>query len=87
MASDSKPFKCVVFSSWSKVLDIVSQALHEANIGVEDFSKAARESAVASFRDDAAKHVLLVSMRGTSNSGAAGLTLTMARYIRRAHLD
>jgi E3 ubiquitin-protein ligase SHPRH len=78
-AGPHRPFKCVVFSSWTKVLDIICDALKEAGIGFENFSKT-REKAVEAFSADPRTHVLLVSMRGTSNSGAAGLTLTMASH-------
>ena len=78
-ASGNKPFKCVVFSSWTRVLDIVGQALQEAEIGFEAFYKD-REQAVERFANEPSNVVLLVSMRGSSNSGAAGLTLTMASH-------
>jgi len=74
-----RPFKCVVFSSWVRVLDIISDALDAASIGHANFAKQ-REAAVEIFSTDPCTHVLLVSMRGTSNSGAAGLTLTMASH-------
>ena len=61
------------------MLDIICDALKEAGIGFENFSKT-REKAVEAFSADPRTHVLLVSMRGTSNSGAAGLTLTMASH-------
>ena len=77
--SSGRPFKCVVFSSWTKVLDIISDALAAAAIGWANFAKS-REAAVETFSTDPCTHVLLVSMRGTSNSGAAGLTLTMASH-------
>eukprot|EP01043_Picozoa_sp_COSAG02_P028592 COSAG02_NODE_1741_length_11107_cov_3.665425_2_plen_1021_part_00 len=75
----ARPFKCVVFSSWVRVLDIISDALDAASIGHANFTKQ-RSTAVEIFSTDPCTHVLLVSMRGTSNSGAAGLTLTMASH-------
>ena len=39
-----------------------------------------REAAVKAFAASPTTHALLVSMRGTSSSGAAGLTLTMASH-------
>lgn len=78
-APSNKPFKCVIFSSWTRVLDIVAEALSEAGIGFDAFYKD-RELAVENFSHCPLSHALLVSMRGTSDSGAAGLTLTMASH-------
>ena len=57
----------------------MAEALSEADIGFSAFYKD-RELAVDSFSNQPLNHALLVSMRGTSNSGAAGLTLTMASH-------
>ena len=55
-APADRPFKCLVFSSWTKVLDIVSDALNEAGIGFESFVKT-REKAVDVFDKNAKAHV------------------------------
>jgi len=79
-AARGEPFKCVVFSQWSKLLDVLHRALHVASIQAAALYGAseAREAAILSFQQSAEVVVLLVNMRGTQSSGAAGLTLTEA---------
>ena len=75
-------FKCVVFSQWSRFLDLVKIALDATNIqyAVMYGASELREAALDRFRNQSDVPVLLVNMRSTQHSGAAGLQLTEASH-------
>ena len=78
-----RPFKAVIFSSWTKALELLALALEDAGIGCAAFlgGGAQRTAALATFREQEGCHCLLMCMRSSSHSGHAGLTLTEASHV------
>lgn len=78
---DEPPFKSVVFSGWTSHLDLIELALKAVNITFSrldgSMTRAARTSAMDSFRDDPNVHVILVSIM----AGGLGLNLTAGNSV------
>ena len=76
--SDQAPLKSVVFSGWTNHLDLIQIALEEQGFVYTrldgQMPRKQRATALASFRDDASVHVILVSI----GAGGLGLNLTSA---------
>eukprot|EP00607_Mallomonas_marina_P000514 CAMPEP_0182439732 /NCGR_PEP_ID=MMETSP1167-20130531/86613_1 /TAXON_ID=2988 /ORGANISM="Mallomonas Sp, Strain CCMP3275" /LENGTH=370 /DNA_ID=CAMNT_0024633491 /DNA_START=1 /DNA_END=1116 /DNA_ORIENTATION=- len=70
--------KCVIFSQWAQMLDIVAAALHANSVRFERF-EGQRQSrgALSRFRSDPSVSALLLSLK----SGAQGLTLVEACHV------
>jgi E3 ubiquitin-protein ligase SHPRH len=67
MIENDKEAKCVVFSQWRTVLDIVSGGLRRNNIGYVEFGKAKnQQQSVLEFRSDPNIHVILLNARTQS---------------------
>jgi E3 ubiquitin-protein ligase SHPRH len=80
-AADPKA-KCLVFSSWGRLLRLVAEALREHGIGhavMAGAGVAARQKALQEFLTNDGCQVLLMMM--SNSSGAAGLTLTVASTV------
>lgn len=74
--------KAVVFSSWSRLLRLVEEALKDNNIPYTSIAGAQADSRVAAlhrFMKDPKCTVLTVVM--STGGGAAGLTLTVASHV------
>ncbi|KAF2154279.1 hypothetical protein K461DRAFT_239784 [Myriangium duriaei CBS 260.36] len=75
------PIRSVVFSGWTQYLDLISLALHDANIPHlrldGKMSVRARTAVLAQFRSDPSITVLLVSIK----AGGQGLNLTAASRV------
>lgn len=69
--------KCVVFSQWSKVLDMLRTGLNENGIKCITLSSGANKSTVTKFQDDATINVILLHARSQSS----GLTLVAAQTV------
>ncbi|KAJ2964635.1 hypothetical protein NQZ79_g421 [Umbelopsis isabellina] len=78
MIENDKEAKCVVFSQWRTVLDIVAGGLRRNNIGYVEFGKAKnQQQSVLQFRSDPDIHVILLNARTQSS----GLTLVAAQTV------
>ncbi|KAI5843795.1 SNF2 family N-terminal domain-containing protein [Morchella snyderi] len=81
--SEGKPIKSVVFSCWTKMLDLIAIALKNEQMGFYRYdgrlSMRQRDESVRCFRADPQINILLISI----GSGAVGLNLTVAS---RVHL-
>jgi SNF2 family DNA or RNA helicase len=74
-------YKCIVFSQWTRLLDLAGNALSEArirNIGCYGSSDEGRALAIDTFKKEQDCRVLLINLRSSSASAAAGLNLTEA---------
>lgn len=74
--------KAVVFSSWSRLLRLVEEALQDNNIAYTSIAGAQADTRVAALRrfvTDPDCTVLTVVM--STGGGAAGLTLTVASHV------
>ena len=74
--------KAVVFSSWSRLLRLVEEALHDNGISctsIAGVQAASRAAALKRFTKDPDCTVLTVVM--STGGGAAGLTLTVASHM------
>ena len=74
--------KAVVFSSWSRLLRLVEEALHDNSIPHTSIAGAQADTRVAALRrfmTDPECTVLTVVM--STGGGAAGLTLTVASHV------
>jgi superfamily II DNA or RNA helicase len=71
--------RALVFSQWTKLLDLVEPLLQAAGIGFDRLDGTTRDRAgvVERFQDEAGPPVLLVSLR----AGGSGLTLTAADHV------
>ena len=77
----SSAYKCIVFSQWTRLLDLTSYALNTAqiqNIGCYGSSEEERALAIDKFKKEQDCTVLLINLRSSSASAAAGLNLTEA---------
>ncbi|KAF8245042.1 hypothetical protein K440DRAFT_424037 [Wilcoxina mikolae CBS 423.85] len=81
--ADGRPLKSVVFSYWTKMLDLVEKALQTENMLFARFDGSStidqRKRTIELFRNDQSVNILLV----TIGSGSVGLDFTAAS---RAHL-
>ena len=74
--------KAVVFSSWSRLLRLVEEALHDNSIPYTSIAGAQADTRVAALRrfmTDPDCTILTVVM--STGGGAAGLTLTVASHV------
>ncbi|RKP13546.1 SNF2 family N-terminal domain-containing protein [Piptocephalis cylindrospora] len=73
--------KCIIFSQWTSLLDLVEGPVRKAGFSFERYdgsmSSVKREQALESFRTDPSKKVLLISLM----SGSVGLNLTSANHV------
>eukprot|EP01137_Pigoraptor_chileana_P007773 Opistho-2@53784 len=81
LRDDGQPHKCVVFSQWTSMLDLVEHALAMEEVVFlrldGSLSQAERERVIEKFTCGTEAHVFLVSLR----SGGVGLNLTAATRI------
>lgn len=71
--------RCLVFSQWTSMLDLIEPALEEAGIGFcrLDGSTGDRAAVVARFQDAEGPPVMLISLK----AGGTGLNLTAADHV------
>jgi hypothetical protein len=76
--STTEPFKCLVFSQWETLLDILATCLQQNEIGFVRFTtKQDRLQSLSKFNTDPAVQVFMLNARSQS----AGLTLTQATHV------
>ncbi len=71
--------KCLVFSQWTALLDLVEPALHAASLEFVrlDGSTTDRDAVVQRFQDETGPPVMLISLK----AGGTGLNLTAADHV------
>lgn len=69
--------KCVVFSQWSRALDMLKNGLNENQIKFIGLSAGANKACVAKFQEDPSINVILLHAR----SHSSGLTLVCAQTV------
>ncbi|KAF7730796.1 hypothetical protein EC973_001314 [Apophysomyces ossiformis] len=69
--------KCVVFSQWSQVLNLLAESLQKNGIGFVDFAKSRLSGGLTKFREDPETNVILLHAR----SHSSGLSLVCAQTV------